>query len=481
MSAPALADSPAPGSTSAGSPRDGDGRGRIVAVVVVVLVVALIVAVLTSSDVADDVPVAAAATIPPADAVSSAWYCAAGSSADEGVGDEVVFVTNLSRRAATADVSVMPGSAEPIATAQVELAPRSQTRIRVADVLATPNPGVLVEVFGGRVVVEHSLTGGGFALGPCATQAATSWHFGAGTTERDTQLWLALFNPFGEDAIVDLSFLTDTGLETPGDAQGVVVPRRSRVMVAVHDLVRRQAAVATDIRVRSGRVVAEQMQLRAAPPTGLTLALGAIAPTSRAFFPMGTPGATSRVAIANPGAAPVRARVSTHLDGDATLAAEIAVVPSRSVTSIDVAARVPEGLGSWVEVDSRSRFVADASLATQDTGIAHVAAISVTARLWAMAEATADAEGRNAVIVVNPSLRSARVVLEVVNAGELEMKQTLRIRPGRRAFFDLNDLGVAAGSGLIVRSSRPIAVARESIGSAGFTVSAAIPASPGGS
>lgn len=454
-----------------------DGRWRIVAVVAIALGVALIVQVITSPAATSEVTSGAAATIPPADAVSSAWYCAAGSSAPGGLGDEVLFMTNLSERDAMAEISIMPGSAEPIVVAEVELPSRAQTRIRVADVLATPDPGVLVEVFGGRVVVEHGLSGDGLAVGACATRAATSWRFGAGTTDVDTQLWLALFNPFGDDAIVDLSFLTDAGLETPVAARGLVVPRRSRIMIAVHDLVRRQPAVATQVDVRSGRVVAEQVQKRAVAPAGLALSLGVVEPTARAFFPLVPFGGTNVVSIANPGAAPVQVRVRTHLDGDATLAPEIVVVPSRSAASVDVAVRVPEGIGSWVELDARDRFVAEQALAVDGTGFAYVAPITATARLWALAEARTDAETRDVVVVVNPSRRTAQVTLQVINGGERATVETVTIDPDQGAVFDLGDLGVAVGSGLVIRSSRPIAVARESIGTAGFTATPAIPAS----
>ena len=63
----------------------------------------------------------------------------------------------------------------------------------------------------------------------------TDWYFADGTTVRGTQQYLALFNPFGDDAIVDVTFLTDTGVQEPDALQGVVVPRRSRVSIPVHD------------------------------------------------------------------------------------------------------------------------------------------------------------------------------------------------------------------------------------------------------
>ena len=68
----------------------------------------------------------------------------------------------------------------------------------------------------------------------------TDWYFAAGTTVKGAQQYLVLFNPFGDDAIVDVSFLTDAGVQEPDDLQALVVPRRSRVTIPVQDAVPRQ-------------------------------------------------------------------------------------------------------------------------------------------------------------------------------------------------------------------------------------------------
>ena len=46
-----------------------------------------------------------------------------------------------------------------ICDADVEVAARSQVRVPISDVLATADPGVVVETFGGPVVVEHRVVG----------------------------------------------------------------------------------------------------------------------------------------------------------------------------------------------------------------------------------------------------------------------------------------------------------------------------------
>ena len=106
-------------------------------------------------------------------------------------------------------------------------------------------------------VLEH---GGDVAVESCTRTAAADWYFASGTTVEGSQQDLLLFNPFGDDAIVDVSFVTDTGAQEPSALQALVVPRRSRVTIPVQDSVLRQTRVAAHVHARTGRIVAEQTQ-----------------------------------------------------------------------------------------------------------------------------------------------------------------------------------------------------------------------------
>ena len=150
----------------------------------------------------------------------------------------------------------MPGGDAAPVSRVVRLAPRAEARVRVADVVATPEPAVVVEIVGGQAVVSHELAANGdIATEPCARGASADWYFAAGTTLKGSQQFLVLFDPFGDDAIVDVTFLTDDGVQEPDSLQALVVPRRSRVSIPVHDAVPRQRNVAIHVhaRYRPGR------------------------------------------------------------------------------------------------------------------------------------------------------------------------------------------------------------------------------------
>jgi hypothetical protein len=469
---------PPSGGTRPDQSRVADRRWPILLVVIIALLVAVVVDRVTDEARSSATELVAGPAIPAVDSVSSAWYCALGSSAPGGTPRETVVVTNIGNRAARASVTVMPGGGGDSVTRDFDVATRSQVRVAVSEVLATAEPGVVVETFGGLVVVEHQVVGSDdVAIGPCATGPASSWHFAAGTTERGTQLWLALFNPFGDDAIVDLDFLTDSGFLAPGDLQGLVVPRRTRVLVPVHDTVRRQASVATQVRTRTGRVVAEQASVREADPKGLAVSLGTPELASRWSFPAGAVGGADVVVVANPGASPARVTVSVRLDGDATLAPQVVVVPSRATVAVDVGTRVPAGLGAWVEVDAHgARVVAEQTVTRPPIGLATSLGVESPARRWAFATGRTARESADVVVVTNPGRSPARVTLHLLRAGTDDSPvPAVRLAPGRRTVFDLTALDVGASAGIVVDATEPVAAARQNAGTAGVTVSPGIP------
>ena len=192
---------------------------------------------------------------------STTWYCADGTANPGGRADERLELGNVGRRPVRAVVTVDGGSEAAPVSRPYTVAPGRVVRVRVGDLAPIAEPGVVVETRGGRAVVEHTLTRTDeVAMGPCAREPTTEARFAAGTTSKNSELWLALFNPFPDDAIVDVEAVTDTGRRAPGRLQGIVVPRLTRVSVPIHEAVPRVDTVATQVSVRRGRIIAEQSQ-----------------------------------------------------------------------------------------------------------------------------------------------------------------------------------------------------------------------------
>src|SRR5207253_6438589 len=128
----------------------------------------------------------------------------------------VVLVANPSDRALRGTLRVVPSEGE-AKVIPLEVAPRSRTVARLADVVAAPYAAALVELDGGDVVVEQQIRGAlGISTAPCASAASEKWYLAEGSTAREganpeDRMLLALYNPFPEDAIVDLAFTHEAG------------------------------------------------------------------------------------------------------------------------------------------------------------------------------------------------------------------------------------------------------------------------------
>jgi len=182
---------------------------------------------------------------PPANALSSTWYCAGGTAAAGGGADMAVVVVNTADEARTGTVTFVPNQGDP-KTVPVSIPPSSRVVLRAQDALKAPFVAATVELDGGGAVAETGTLG---ALGDTATQCASSasdqWYFAEGSTTKDATETLFLFNPFPEDAIVDTTFSTEDGTSTPQGLQGVAVHGRGLLAVNVGDFVHRRQAVSS--------------------------------------------------------------------------------------------------------------------------------------------------------------------------------------------------------------------------------------------
>lgn len=419
--------------------------------------------------------------VPPDDVLSTAWYCAAGTADPGGVADEVVVVGNLSPNRITADVTVDPGGDGEAQAARLRIEPYGRSTLPVSDVVTAERPGVVVEVAGGAAIVEHEIRGNGdVAMSPCAHEPSDTWYFAAGSTARGAAETLELFNPFGDDAIVDIAFLTEGGVQEPQALQGFVVGRRSKVQVPVGDLVARQERVATAVRTRTGRVVAEQVRSFDGTDgqTGLALSLGVAAPRREWTLPVAEarPGATGAVAIANFGLTSTSVEVSILLSGDGVLAPESVEVPSRSVVRFDPSLRIPAGTAYAMVVRAQGDApVVVESLLNTPVGAATASGASVTARRWALAGAPDDAS--SAVIATNRGTVPLTVELRAYVEGDVDgptSAPAIAVEPGKTVRFDLDEWGIDPDQVLVVSADGPIVVGRETY-AGGESLALAVP------
>ena len=424
--------------------------------------------------------------------MSSTWYCAAGSATGATSGDgagpaeEVVIVSNVSDTDSSGTLTIYPQGAAPKPVA-ISVVAHSRAEVRISDQVKAAWAGVLVEATGGELTVAHELTGPtGRSISDCASTPSAQWYFPSGTTRAGSEMWLALFNPFPGEATVDVAFDTEEGARTPGDFEGIVVPGGSvvvkRVGQAVDDdgstksPVSLREHVATTVSVRSGRIVAEQIQSlvgREGGTKGLTATVGATAAAPVWMFPMGAPAgvdAAESVTVFNPGGADIDVLVQVQLDDPATngTVEPFAVsVPAHRFAFVDVSAdeRVQKGVPHWIVVRTPdgSDVVAERSLSGGGAnGFSYAMGLPVVATRWLAPVADARQVATSLLAVANPSATETATFSVRRQGGgtadDVAAASELTVAPGEWKVIDLQAAGFAATSSVEVTSDIPVVV-----------------------
>jgi len=454
---------------------------------------------LTSIAVAPEPAVAAT------EAARATWFCAGGT-VDE-LASHALVLTNTGSEQRTATVTIVgPSDLEPVDAELVLPAGGSGDLDLAAAVLAVA-PGAtgpisaVVEVDGGGVVAEHTVTGLGADRAPCASSAGSRWYVPYGSTVRPgARELLVFFNPFVSDAVVDLSFATDNGVRETEEGEGLVVPGRSSVLFDITDSVTVSEVVATTVTARTGQVVVDRIQqfdgtgddaLR-----GLTVG-GAHPETARVWYLPGVriEGArTERLVVQNPGTE--RAEVDIELlphDPDVLLEPfALSVRPGQyatidldtvvslqddSITDVNAVVRsangVPVVVNRVVAVPQTPPDVVATEAAVP--GVSATVGMTAPARRLVVGADLVPGGAGSRLTIVNPSADAIAVVtLTVLEGGARDALEPVELAPGATLVVDLDELADGPMS-VLVDSTAPLVAARETVGITSRSVASAVP------
>jgi hypothetical protein len=240
------------------------------------------------------------------DAESSAWYCT-GQSTAGGVSPGSLVLTNTTTRPVSATITAVTDSG---ATAHAAVA------VPASGVVAPPIPALsgswesetVITSGGGVAVTQTVSSSAGWSQAPCQSTTSAWWYFAGGSTAGTNALSISLLNPTSTPVVVDLSFLTPTGMVHPINYQGIVLPAGQVAVENVTTEVQEVATVSTVVSTRTGRVVASAVQQLVGPggaSGGLSLVPGAPAARAQWAIPgaQEVAGGTSEVDVFNPGTA----------------------------------------------------------------------------------------------------------------------------------------------------------------------------------
>jgi hypothetical protein len=427
--------------------------------------------------------------------VSSAFYCAGGTAAPGGAFDSTLVIANPNSTTITTTVTVYPAAAPGDAAgaaAVAALQPAAKqftvgplTRLEVRPGLIQPSPfaAALVETSDPGVAVERRVVGSqGFSTSACASAPSKTWYLPTGTTTRDAHEFLAIFNPFPADAVVDVTFQTNDGFRAPVGLQGLPIPGRQLRIVDVTAEAPRLEQLAAFVTARSGQLIVDRLQaFDGSDPNhavGVAASLGAPEAGSVWTFPNGvvTDGISESITVMNPGDEPALVQLEVALVDPATngFVDPIPItVPPRGYDQVAMQneTRIPKSVAHSVTVRSTSgpgvvaERVFHAVAPATPRGYAPALGSPLRSTRWEFADGNA-VSGSSAqfLVLFNPSPDgTARVSVTVLAQGQalaVDGLQGVEIPPGSRLALDLGEHVERSDLPLIAETTLPTVIER---------------------
>ena len=345
-------------------------RGRTAALVAaasVAVVVAVVAAVVSVPAATPAAPPTDAAVVAPVGAYSSSAFCPAGTGT---AATTTIYLTNSTRRAVTGAMTAVgtpvSGGTVPATHQPVRVPPLGTLAVDPVAGLPAGSTAASFTFAGGGVVVTQAVSGpGGWSTAPCPSQISSQWGFAGGSTAAGNSLTLSLFDPAAVEAVVNVSFITEAGVITPQQYQGLVVPPGQLVDENVGDFVQGRNTIATLVDAQAGGVVASEFQQWSGASTGVSLRAGSPSPSTTWRFAQTTalPQSTVDITLANPGQTAATATISLGLSSGSVVPHRLVVAPSSvAVFSASGTAGLPEQVPYALTITSSAPIVAGRSV-----------------------------------------------------------------------------------------------------------------------
>lgn len=313
----------------------------------------------------------------------------------------------------------------------------------------------------------------------CSDRASSSWFFAAGASTLGVDERLMIYNPFPDEAVVQVTFLTETGEERKGGLADVPVPAKSSTEINVSRFIGLERTLAVRIDTERGRVVAWRMLFDDPDggPAGVQMSLGAAASSDTWFFPDGAvgPGADERISVMNPGTEEATVNISLSggegdlIQPEDLVGLEITPGTARTLALNDFLTREEKALGgvsAVVQSTNGVGIVAERSVRYNTTTVSGSAAEMGAPRAskeWLLPPATLT-PSTDTVVVMNPSSAPAEVSLQLLFEKKAALRpghlQQRELPPGGRLKLGVGDWTALATALVRVSSTSPVVVER---------------------
>ena len=392
--------------------------------------------------------------------ISTAWYCPG--PGGDGF-DPVMSTTNLG------DVPVRlrrlaVGSASASALEEGTLAVHRRSPVTVQKFGVRDAAG-LTEAFGASTYTDIAVLapGKGAATSTCSVQPSNRWFFASGSTARGENHRLLVFNPFEEEAVVKVRFLTGDSGVVPARLKNLVVGARSQSDVSLADFFAETPSFGLDVTATQGRVVVSrfsQVSTRSGVK-GLSLAVGARSPSVAWTIPGGEVPADGEefITLVNPESSEALLQLVFQLEGEQSAPPGLGEIALKGGTQlrVKVSDHLLRGAKYGVKITSANAVPVVAEretiAATADgRGYESVFAVREPSARWAVGVGSS-AGGSALLAISNPGGADAVVRIGLYREGTENFPPelgALKIGAGRRSTVDLTGfLEGGAGTALV--------------------------------
>ncbi|MQA99076.1 MAG: hypothetical protein GEU78_02075 [Actinobacteria bacterium] len=323
---------------------------------------------------------------------------------------------------------------------------------------------------------EGRVTGLGGAR--CSRTAAARWYFAAGSSVLTADDRLLIHNPFPEDAVIGVVFVTPDGESSPANASDLAIPAGKSLMLRVNDFVTAERLLSAIVTADRGRVVAWRLMLEQpdALPEGVVSTLGAKGPAATWYFPAGhvQPGVREVISVLNPTDREALVTVSLATRSGAVQPRGLAEVriPSHTSAAFSLPAKVgPKqanvgGASAIVAAQNNVAIVAERTAYYSTStlrGIESEVGARTTSTGWALPPLAPDA-ATDRLSLLNPGAEPASISVTLYgpDSEPLQPKQLqgVRLSPGLRGELALDDIEGAGHMVAVVTSSQPVVAER---------------------
>jgi hypothetical protein len=401
--------------------------------------------------------------------ISTGWYCPAPSV--DGV-DPVMAATNLGK-AAVGFRQLTVGGGGQSGVVQNNLDPLHRSSVALSK-FGKPDATGITEAFGANLTADLSLVAKskGFAASNCGDQPWDRWLFASGSTARGENHYLVVANPFDEEAVIKVRFLTADSDVVPARLKSVVIPSLSQTSIYLPDYLPENPRFGLEVTASQGRVLASRFSQVATKDgvRGLSLDLGARAPALNWAFAGGEvpSGGEESIAIINPGAREALVQIVFPTENERLGPEKLAELPipaGRQVT-VNLSDQVPRGTKHATLVSSINSVpvvAEEVTTAQADGGRGYesVFGSETKGRRWVVPVGS-DSGGAASVWIVNTSRTAATVKVTLdgpqggIDAPDLK---AIKVDPGRLKIVDLGGpLAGRAATALIESTGGDVAV-----------------------